>query len=120
MQVLQPHHIVLAHKAVDIAKYGNEDINILAQHFGSQKIDKDEVTAEYKQYKRLCSRILSFYIILGDLWSHDGKVQWHDAQTGQAAELLCCAACKQCNMVKRVLNTKQEVQTENHAQRWFN
>ena len=40
----------LAHKAGDIAKYGNEDIKILAQHFGSQQIDKDEVTAEYKQY----------------------------------------------------------------------
>ena len=53
MQVLQPHHIVSAHKAGDIAKYGTEDIHIIAQHFESQQINKDDVTAEYKQYKRL-------------------------------------------------------------------
>ncbi|KAK3084326.1 hypothetical protein FSP39_011612 [Pinctada imbricata] len=53
MQVLQPNHIVLAHNSGDIARYGNQNVYILAEHFEAQDINKEEASIEYKQYKRL-------------------------------------------------------------------
>ncbi|XP_061192620.1 uncharacterized protein C17orf113-like [Saccostrea echinata] len=53
MQVLQPLHITSAHKKGELAKFGNESVAVLAEHFAIQGIETEQVPMEYKQCKRL-------------------------------------------------------------------
>ena len=110
MQVLQPSHIVLAHKAGDIANYVNEDINTLAQLFGSQHIDKDEVTVEYKQYKRL---VVGSYppTLFSEICCHM-VAKYSDMMPNLAKLLNCCVVLPVSSATcERVFSTQNRIKS---------
>lgn len=88
MQVLQPVHIASAHKKGELAKYGSEEIAVLANHFAIHGINPEETPMEYKQYKCLVigsSQISSLSDMCFDLGS-----EYEDIMPNIVRLIHCC------------------------------
>lgn len=88
MQVLQPIHITAAHKKGELAKYGSEEIAVMANHFAIHGINPEETPMEYKQYKRL---VVGSYQTssLSDMCFHLGS-EYEDIMPNIVRLIHCC------------------------------